>query len=106
MVALAVRKPAINSAYEGLDVFGFQIEDGPPSRLLGSNCEDPAILSCPRHILLKKMLYKTADGRQSTIARGGGVPTMRFDVVQEREHSIRLDVIQTQVRHWSTVLLG
>ena len=81
MVALTVRRPAINSTDDGLDLFRFQIQDSPLNRLLVSNGKDAAILSRPRQILLKEMLYKTADGRQSAIACAGANPTMRFDVV-------------------------
>ena len=106
MIAFTVRRPAINSAYEGLDLFRFQIQDSSPNHLLGLNGEDPAILARPRQVLPKEMLYETADGRQAAIARDGGNPTMRFDVVEEPQHSVRLDIIQRQVRDGLTLLLG
>ena len=76
MVTLTASRPAINSTDDGPDLFRFQIKDSPLNRLLVANGKDAAILSRPRQILLKEMLYKTADGRQSTIACAGANPTL------------------------------
>jgi hypothetical protein len=52
------------------------------------------------------MLDETTDGGEAAIARGSRVSTMRFDMFEEGEYSIGLDVIQIQIRHGLTRLLG
>ena len=49
---------------------------------------------------------ETTDGGEAAIARGSRVSTMRFDMFEEGEYSIGLDVIQIQIRHGLTRLLG
>jgi hypothetical protein len=94
MVALTMTRSTIHSGYERADLFRLEVENRSPSHLLGLYGQDPTVLARPRHVLPEEMLYETTDGRQPAITCGGGVSSMRLDVVEKPEDRSRFNVVQ------------
>jgi hypothetical protein len=105
VVAFSVSISAINSAYDRASLFRLQIDCRPTDCFFVANRENASILTCSRNILPQQMLYKTAHGRQPAVSGGSGVPTSRFDMIQEREHRVGSDIIEGQISHGLALLI-
>lgn len=83
----------------------FEIGDNPVNRLLGRDSEDSTILVGARQIVAEQVLDKTANGRETTIACYCGISPLGFDMIQEGEHGICLEIIEAQISYGLTSAL-
>jgi hypothetical protein len=94
MVSFAIATLAINSGNYGTGLLRFQIDCCPVHCFLVADRENAPILARTRYIVPQQMLYKTTNGPQPTIPCNSGIPAVRFDVIQEREHGVRFNIIE------------
>lgn len=97
MIAGAVPRSMIDGGYHSACFFWFQVSRRPSQCLLIANRQYAPILARSGNILPQQMLHKAAKGRQTAISRNGGVSTSRFDVIQETEHGVGLNIFKSQV---------
>jgi hypothetical protein len=105
MISLASTALAINGADHSAGFFGFQIDGRPPQGSLVATRENPTVLTCTRHIVPQEVVHKTANGRKTAIPRNSRVPASRFDMIQEREYDVGLNILKSEVRHWFSLLI-
>ena len=106
MITSAAPRSRIDGGDHSARFFGFQIDRSSPQRLLAANRQYAPILASSGDILPQQMLHKTADCRQTAISRSSGVPTSRFDMIEEGEYRVRLDIVKGQVAHGLVSLIG
>jgi|SRR3974390_686763 hypothetical protein len=99
MIPLAIPRPTINGSYYSAGFFRLKIDGHTTYCSFVMDGENPAILPGPCYILPQKMLHETANSRESTISCNGGVPALRFDIVQKGQHGAGFNIIKSQVRH-------
>jgi hypothetical protein len=105
VIAFSISAPPINGVYDRAGFFRLQIDCRPTDCFLVANRENATILTCPCHILPQQMLHKTANGCKTAVPGNSGVPAPRFDMIQKREHSVGLDIIQGKVGHRFALLI-
>jgi hypothetical protein len=105
VIAFPMPGPSINGGNDRPGFFRLQIDCHPTDCFLVADGENVTVLTCPRYILPKQMLHEAADGGQSTVPGNSGVPASRFDMIQKREHGIRLDIVQGKVGHGLVLLI-
>jgi hypothetical protein len=105
VIAFPIPAPAINGAYDRSGFFGFEIDCHPTNCFLVANGKNAAVLTCSRYILPKQMLHEAANGGKTAVPGNSGVPASRLDMIQESEHGLRLDIVQSKVGHGLVLLI-
>jgi hypothetical protein len=72
----------------------FQISRHTERLSLAGDGQDATLLVGARDVVSKHVLHETPDGDETTIASRRGITTPGFDVIQENEDDLGLDVLQ------------
>jgi hypothetical protein len=97
VITFTMPAAAINGCNNRAGFFRLQIDCQPTEGLLVANGENLTVLASSSQILTEQMLHKTADGGKTAVPGNRGVPASRLDMIQEREHGVRPDIIQAEV---------
>jgi hypothetical protein len=101
-----VGRSVIHGGDDSTRLLWFEIGDNPVNRLLGRDSEDSTILVGARQVVAEQVLDKTANGRETTIACHCGISPLGFDMIQEGEHGICLEIIEAQISYGLTSALN
>src|SRR5437660_2050250 len=93
VVATATSALLIRLREDHAHVLRFEILRGADAGSLDWNREYPLILAGPRQVMLDQMLEETVDRRQSTVATSDGVRALRFEMGQEREDCLDVQIV-------------
>jgi hypothetical protein len=86
-------------------LLGLEVLDRVHGRALRVHGQDALVLLCARQVVAEQVLDEAANGRESAIARGGSIAALRLDMVEEGDHLIDDDVIESKVAHAPASLL-
>jgi hypothetical protein len=97
MVTTATWRTGVDCSDHGTGLFRLEVYDRSVSRPFGPNRQYAPVLASARYVVLQKVLCEATDGRQTAVARHGGVAALGFDVVQEFHHGFGLNVVEIQI---------
>ena len=106
MIARAAVRPAIHCSYHSTSFFGLEMNSGSVQCFFVAYRENTTVLASPGHVVPEEMVHEATNGCQAAISCDGRVPALRFNMIEESENRIHLDMLEVQISHRATLLLS
>jgi hypothetical protein len=102
VVAHAGSRPTIGLSQDRSHVLRLKVLDGAAPGLLSAHGEDALVLRGSRHVVAQEVLDESAHGSQPAVAGSRGILPGRFEIVEEGQDALDVDVVEAQGGYGAT----